>query len=186
MWPFTLSGRLPVVALVGRYPTNQLIGHEHLIRRIAPFYLSAYGVLAAVSNCCPPPNGSFSCITHPSATNIHFSKLPCMPVQLACVKHAASVRPEPGSNSQISASGSLFYLFPSPIKLSRCNCVRSRLPFSSFGAGPAAPFQRREGYNTIFWREVNSFSTEGRNEGSRTQNITITAFARINASTGHP
>jgi hypothetical protein len=22
MWPFTLSGRLPIVALVGRYPTN--------------------------------------------------------------------------------------------------------------------------------------------------------------------
>ena len=101
MWPFTLSGRLPVVALVGRYPTNQLIGHEHLIGRIAPFHLSAYGVLAAVSNCCPPPNGSFSCITHPSATTRHFSKLPCHTVQLACVKHAASVRPEPGSNSQM-------------------------------------------------------------------------------------
>ena len=25
MWPFTLSGRLWIVALVGRYPTNQLI-----------------------------------------------------------------------------------------------------------------------------------------------------------------
>ena len=26
VWPYTLSGRLPVVALVGRYPTNKLIG----------------------------------------------------------------------------------------------------------------------------------------------------------------
>lgn len=26
MWPYTLSGRLPVVALVGHYPTNKLIG----------------------------------------------------------------------------------------------------------------------------------------------------------------
>jgi hypothetical protein len=26
VWPNTLSGRLPVVALVGRYPTNKLIG----------------------------------------------------------------------------------------------------------------------------------------------------------------
>ncbi len=26
VWPFTLSGRLPVVALVGRYPANKLIG----------------------------------------------------------------------------------------------------------------------------------------------------------------
>ena len=33
VWPFTLSGRLPVVALVSRYLTNQLIGHEHLIGR---------------------------------------------------------------------------------------------------------------------------------------------------------
>lgn len=26
LWPDTLSGRLPVVALVGRHPTNKLIG----------------------------------------------------------------------------------------------------------------------------------------------------------------
>ena len=26
VWPFTLSGRLPIVALVGHYPTNQLMG----------------------------------------------------------------------------------------------------------------------------------------------------------------
>src|SRR4029453_663710 len=26
VWPITLSGRLPVVALVGHYPTNKLIG----------------------------------------------------------------------------------------------------------------------------------------------------------------
>lgn len=26
VWPDTLSGRLPVVALVGRHPTNKLIG----------------------------------------------------------------------------------------------------------------------------------------------------------------
>ena len=28
VWPITLSSRLPIVALVGRYPTNQLIGRE--------------------------------------------------------------------------------------------------------------------------------------------------------------
>ena len=28
MWPVTLSGRLPVVALVGHHPTNKLIGRE--------------------------------------------------------------------------------------------------------------------------------------------------------------
>ena len=36
MWPITLSGRLPIVALVGRYLTNQLIGRELTPHRIAP------------------------------------------------------------------------------------------------------------------------------------------------------
>ncbi len=30
MWPFTLSGRLLIVGLVGRYPTNYLIRHFFL------------------------------------------------------------------------------------------------------------------------------------------------------------
>ena len=33
MWPVTLSGRLPVVALVGHYPTNKLIGRELILHR---------------------------------------------------------------------------------------------------------------------------------------------------------
>ena len=36
MWPITLSGRLPIVALVGRYLTNWLIGREPIFNRIAP------------------------------------------------------------------------------------------------------------------------------------------------------
>ena len=28
MWPITLSGRLPIVGLVGRYLTNYLMGRE--------------------------------------------------------------------------------------------------------------------------------------------------------------
>ena len=39
-------------------------------------------------------------VTHPSATKIK-SKL-FISVRLACVKRAASVRPEPGSNSLVS------------------------------------------------------------------------------------
>ncbi|CCQ44073.1 putative uncharacterized protein [Pseudarthrobacter siccitolerans] len=30
MWPVTLSGRLPVVALVSHYLTNKLIGRESI------------------------------------------------------------------------------------------------------------------------------------------------------------
>ena len=37
MWPITLSGRLPIVALVGRYPANWLIGRELTLYWIAPF-----------------------------------------------------------------------------------------------------------------------------------------------------
>ena len=33
MWPVALSGRLPVVALVGHYPTNKLIGRESILDR---------------------------------------------------------------------------------------------------------------------------------------------------------
>ena len=36
MWPINLSVRLPIVDLVGRYPTNYLIGRESIIQRIAP------------------------------------------------------------------------------------------------------------------------------------------------------
>ena len=36
MWPFDLSVRLPIVALVGRYPANWLIGRESILQRIAP------------------------------------------------------------------------------------------------------------------------------------------------------
>ena len=33
VWPVALSGRLPVVALVGHYPTNKLIGRESIPHR---------------------------------------------------------------------------------------------------------------------------------------------------------
>ena len=36
MWPITLSGRLPIAGLVGRYLTNYLIGRELTSDRIAP------------------------------------------------------------------------------------------------------------------------------------------------------
>ena len=37
MWPINLSVRLPIVAMVGRYLTIQLIGRESIPERIAPF-----------------------------------------------------------------------------------------------------------------------------------------------------
>ena len=67
--------------------------------------LRAYAVLAAVSSCCPPVQGRlptrYSPVRH-SVISVRFRRLsPICFVRLACVKHAASVHPEPGSNSQL-------------------------------------------------------------------------------------
>ena len=53
MWPITLSGRLPIVDLVGRYLTNYLIGREPTPNRIAPFTSAPCGtvVLCGISTC---------------------------------------------------------------------------------------------------------------------------------------
>ena len=36
MRPTTLSGRLPVIALVGHYPANKLMGRNHLPEQQVP------------------------------------------------------------------------------------------------------------------------------------------------------
>jgi hypothetical protein len=56
---------------------------------------SHYPVLAQVSLSYSEPKGRFPRVTHPCATS------PEGPVRLACVRHAASVRSEPESNSQV-------------------------------------------------------------------------------------
>ncbi len=33
VWPYTLSGRLPIVALVGRYLTNKLMGRKPILEQ---------------------------------------------------------------------------------------------------------------------------------------------------------
>ncbi len=68
VWLIILSDQLPIVALVSRYPTNKLIGRGPLLERPKPFPLMGYAVLAAVSSGCPPLQGRFPRVTHPSAT----------------------------------------------------------------------------------------------------------------------
>ena len=50
------------------------------------------------------PHAKVGCsrVTHPSATKLPSSKLSGNSVRLECVMHAASVHPEPGSNSRIN------------------------------------------------------------------------------------
>ena len=100
--------------------------------------LCAYAVLAAISNCYPPVWGRLPTRYSPvrrSVTKVFIRriKLKCF-ARLACVKHAASVHPEPGSNSHKKFSSSsrislailsLFYCF-----LGWCFRIRSLNSFS--------------------------------------------------------
>ena len=61
VWPVTLSGRLRIVALVGRYPANQLMRHKSILYQCfeallirSPCSVRTYAVLAIVSNSYPP------------------------------------------------------------------------------------------------------------------------------------
>ena len=65
----------------------------------------AYAVLAAVSSCYPPVWGRLPTRYSPvrrsvTKTSIRRNPFKCF-ARLACVKHAASVHPEPGSNSLV-------------------------------------------------------------------------------------
>ena len=67
--------------------------------------LCAYAVLAAVSNCYPPVQGRLPTRYSPVRRSVKYQIFrrvndKCF-ARLACVKHAASVHPEPGSNSHV-------------------------------------------------------------------------------------
>ena len=101
MWPVALSGRLPVEATVGRYPAVKLIGRDPIPYRESfprrPCDQLEHPAL-------PPVSRSYSgvwgrSVTHYSPVRHSHHQASLMdPVRLACVKHAASVRPEPESN----------------------------------------------------------------------------------------
>ena len=88
-----------------RQPANQTRAHPAPPELFTPLHakLCAYAVLAAVSGCCPPVRGRlptrYSPVRH-SVAGPSPRRVPGMRfVRLACVRHAASVHPEPGSNS---------------------------------------------------------------------------------------
>ena len=109
MWPFNLSVRLPIVDLVSRYLTNYLIGREPIFKRIAPLTsvpcdtVVLCGITTRFQVLSPLLKAGCSRVTHPSATkntgHLPEGFSPAFSVRLACVRRAASVRPEPGSNS---------------------------------------------------------------------------------------
>ncbi len=96
VWPVALSGRLPVVALVGHYPTSKLIGREPIPNRKTFHHprcrRRSYPVLDPVSQAYPRVRGRLLTCYSP----VRRSSTPKgLSARLACVKHAASVRPEP-------------------------------------------------------------------------------------------
>ena len=102
VWPISLSARLPIVGMVGCYPAIYLMGREPLSARIAPLTpLSCDSVvLCGISNRFRLLSPSKRQVAHALLTRSPLSspRRNCS-VRLACVRHAASVRPEPGSNS---------------------------------------------------------------------------------------
>jgi hypothetical protein len=103
VWLVVLSDQLRIVALVSLYLTNKLIRYRPLrkreVLRSPAFPLRAYAVLIRLSPSYPPLPDMFRYITHPFATR--HQGCPRAAVRLACVKHAASVQSEPGSNSSV-------------------------------------------------------------------------------------
>ena len=74
VWLTILSDQLPIVGLVGPYPTNYLMRRGTTPRRVSPFSHDhhshrTYPVLAPVSQGYPNPQDRFPRVTHPSATH---------------------------------------------------------------------------------------------------------------------
>ena len=102
MWPINLSVRLLIVALVSRYLTNKLIRRGPLFPRIAPLIPSGcpVGMLCGISTSFPVLSPTIRQVAHALLTRPPlFRSRRSFTVRLECVMHAASVHPEPGSNS---------------------------------------------------------------------------------------
>ena len=164
MWPIILSNRLPIVALVGRYPANKLMGRGLIpARKLASRGLlsphcktRAYPVLSTVSSryssCRGRLSTRYSPVRHSTRGRSPFR------VRLACVKHAASVQSEPESNSPVQiCSRSLLgrnqnlkvVLFPFALRLSM-NQADLR----------PSPFLAALGFMRLFRGAVNNFFSE--------------------------
>ena len=87
--PRQLANRTSAAPIArGRYQSPALLSPDH-------------AVLAHLSVGYPPQLGTFRCVTHPFATR--HQGCPRAAVRLACVRHAASVQSEPGSNSSVQS-----------------------------------------------------------------------------------
>ena len=111
VWPTALSGRLRIEALVGRYPTNELIRRELLHRREdseefprfnnkSPCGAAALCGISSRFRLLSPTRGQITHVLLTRAPLYSGAEAPFR-VRLACLRHAASVDSEPGSNSRL-------------------------------------------------------------------------------------
>ena len=75
MWPFTLSGRLLIVALVGRYPANKLIRRGSILyhRSFSHSDMRQCALMRyyqSFPTAIPQYRAGFPRVTHPSATKL--------------------------------------------------------------------------------------------------------------------
>ena len=105
VWGATLLGPLPVIGLVGRYPANYLMGRRPLPKRIAalvarPLTPATTCGISSPFELLSPTSGQVAhvLLTHSPLGNLSYCYKRSL-VRLACIMHAASVHPEPGSNS---------------------------------------------------------------------------------------
>src|SRR3989338_5607779 len=109
LWLIILSDQLPVIALVGFYPANKLIGRRPIPKRLATLILRSHPELANLS-------ASYARLRQ--STYVLLSRSPLSDlrrsVRLACIRHAASVHPEPGSNSYLKIYPKNDYIFGGP------------------------------------------------------------------------
>ena len=101
IWPVGLSTRLPVVGTVGRHPAVYLMGRGAIPSRLgfARVRMRGPGVIGYYPRfpaAIPEEGAGSPRVTQPFATRFHPE---VGAVRLACVRRAASVHPEPGSNS---------------------------------------------------------------------------------------
>ena len=109
VWLIILSDQLPVLGLVGFYPANYLMGRRLIPKRevLRSSALTSVSFETVVLCCISSPFGGLS-RSSGQVPHVILTRSPLgLPrycyrmdlVRLACVRHAASVRPEPGSNS---------------------------------------------------------------------------------------
>ncbi len=99
MWLIILSDQLPIVALVGCYPTNKLMGRRPILSRLTPLpketavSRSSFGISPGFPELSPAKGY----VTYVLRTRAPLYSPPegDFRVRLACLKHPASVRSEP-------------------------------------------------------------------------------------------